>query len=280
MGGDGNTRYAGVYPVHPAGWPILGGATLGLGLMAIWSWSVALFLVPVWIWCIWFFRDPKRSIPVDPGCLVSPADGRIVFVGAHRLPQELVGPLVPSLAVTKTGVEKTSDNAGQKKIAASDSPDIHMGDHKGDHKPISGSGSDSGSKEEWQLVSIFMNIFNVHVNRIPDHGTITACQYVPGRFFNASLDKASLDNERMALAIRVSEDMVIGCVQIAGLIARRIEWGVRIGQKVKRGERFGIIRFGSRVDVYIPSDVTIDVRIGDRVLAGETIIARRAKSDA
>ena len=102
-----------------------------------------------------------------------------------------------------------------------------------------------------QRIAVFMNIFNVHVNRIPINGEITAVSYRPGKFFNASLDKASTDNERQAIRMTTSMGQDIAFVQIAGLVARRIVCGLYEGQRVHAGERFGMIRFGSRVDVYL-----------------------------
>ena len=122
-------------------------------------------------------------------------------------------------------------------------------------------------------LSIFMNVFNVHVNRIPCNGTVTTLAYRPGRFFNASFDKASTLNERMGLRLRTEEGRDIAVVQIAGLVARRIVCNVREGQSVCRGVRFGIIRFGSRVDVYLPDGARVLATAGQSVRAGETVLA-------
>jgi len=122
-------------------------------------------------------------------------------------------------------------------------------------------------------ISIFMNVFNVHVNRIPADGTVTALAYRPGKFINASFDKASEHNERMSLRIRLAGGGEIAVVQIAGLVARRIRCDLVKDQQVRRGERFGIIRFGSRLDVYLPPDAAIGVTRGERVKAGETVLA-------
>jgi len=119
---------------------------------------------------------------------------------------------------------------------------------------------------------VFMNVFDVHVNRIPIEGAVTRLAYRPGKFFNASLDKASEDNERQGLVID-AEGRDIGVVQIAGLVARRIKCTLAEGQAVKTGERFGLIRFGSRVDVYLPDGVAPLVCVGQRAVAGETVIA-------
>jgi phosphatidylserine decarboxylase len=126
-------------------------------------------------------------------------------------------------------------------------------------------------------LSIFMNVFNVHVNRNPISGTVIAKAYRPGKFFNASFDKASVHNERMSLRVRPEGDdgtHDLAVVQIAGLVARRIVCDLVQGQGVRRGARFGIIRFGSRVDVYLPPATTVLVQEGQFVRAGETILAR------
>ncbi len=122
-------------------------------------------------------------------------------------------------------------------------------------------------------VSIFMNVFNVHANRIPVSGVIKRRWYHPGSFFNAALDKASRDNERNALWIHTEDGSEVVVVQVAGLIARRILCYVQEGARVQRGERFGFIRFGSRVDVYLPTAYQVQVSLGDRVAGGRDILA-------
>jgi phosphatidylserine decarboxylase len=121
-------------------------------------------------------------------------------------------------------------------------------------------------------ISIFMSVFNVHVNRIPHEGRVSKISYFPGKFFSANLDKASKENEHNAVFIETDAGKRICMVQIAGLIARRIICRLREGDIVSRGERFGIICFGSRLDVYLPADTNIRVGVGNRVKAGETII--------
>lgn len=121
-------------------------------------------------------------------------------------------------------------------------------------------------------VSIFMNIFNVHVNRIPYSGTVGVIRYHEGKFFSANLDKSSLLNEKNSILINTDDGKKILTEQIAGLIARRIECWIQVGMNVTRGDRFGLIRFGSRLDVFLPIDTLISVSIGDRVRAGETPI--------
>ncbi|MCC7048933.1 MAG: phosphatidylserine decarboxylase [Alphaproteobacteria bacterium] len=124
-----------------------------------------------------------------------------------------------------------------------------------------------------QRISIFMNVFDVHVNRAPCDATIGSIAYYPGKFLNAALDKASLDNERNSLRLVLADGRELAVVQIAGLIARRIKCWARSNQPVRAGQRFGMIRFGSRVDVYLPPGVASLACIGQRAVAGETVLA-------
>ena len=172
------------------------------------------------IWCYYFFRDPKRTIPVRDGLLVSPADGVISLIEKTMPPPEL---------------------------------DIE--------------------KEELTRISVFMNVFNCHVNRSPIAGKVMEINYRPGKFFNASLDKASVDNERNSLVLKVPDGRQIVVVQIAGLVARRIVSFVKPKQTLRIGQRFGLIRFGSRVDIYLPTGVQPLVCIGQTMVSGETVIA-------
>ena len=122
-------------------------------------------------------------------------------------------------------------------------------------------------------ISIFLNVFNVHVNRVPLDGTITALSYRPGKFLNAALDKASEDNERMSLKVTTYDGVDLGFVQIAGLVARRIICDVKLGEPVRAGQLFGLIRFGSRMDVYLPEGVAPLVVPYQTTIAGETVLA-------
>lgn len=180
--------------------------------------SYFIFILTVYIY--YFFRDPIRIIPEKEGIL-SPADGKVIFVGKSKLPDELM------------------------------------------------------SDEIVNKVSIFMNIFNVHVNRIPYDGVIKDIKYIEGSFFNASLDKSSKKNERNIITIENKKNEKIIFVQIAGLIARRIVCDLKINQKVNRGNKFGIIKFGSRVDIYLPQDYNLLVKINQNVKAGETILSNK-----
>jgi phosphatidylserine decarboxylase len=127
--------------------------------------------------------------------------------------------------------------------------------------------------EEMTKVSVFLNVFNVHVNRIPASGKILSLHYNPGKFFNASLDKASIYNERQSVLMETKNKTKIAFVQIAGLIARRIVCDLEEEQEVLTGQRYGLIRFGSRVDIYLPIKTTIMVTEGQTCIGGETIIA-------
>jgi phosphatidylserine decarboxylase len=126
-------------------------------------------------------------------------------------------------------------------------------------------------------ISVFMNVFNVHSNRSPVDGVVGKVEYHAGSFFNAALDKASLENERNALLMTTRSGQEITCVQVAGLIARRILCYVGAGADLVRGQRYGFIRFGSRVDLYLPLDAEPRASIGDKVYASETVLARLAE---
>lgn len=217
-----------VLGVARQGWPIIGAFVLGaagvwaagLALAGWWGVLPGVLAVVVALWCVWFFRDPERRPPAEPGVLVSAADGVVCSVGPAEFPGEL---------------------------------------------GLSGRGT---------RLSVFMNIFNVHVNRSPAAARVVDAVYTPGRFFNASLDKASEHNERCGVVLELADGRRLTVIQIAGLVARRIVCGVRTGSLLSAGERFGLIRFGSRVDVYLPAGFDPCVRVGDRVRAGETVIAR------
>jgi phosphatidylserine decarboxylase len=128
-------------------------------------------------------------------------------------------------------------------------------------------------KRDALKLSVFMNVFNVHSNRSPVDGVMKERWYFPGAFVNAALDKASLDNERNALWLRTDSGADVTCVQVAGLIARRILCYVSPGARLRRGERYGFIRFGSRVDVYLPPDAEPAAALGDKVYAAESVLA-------
>jgi phosphatidylserine decarboxylase len=209
-----------VPPIHRDGWKFVAMffvATLLLGLLWVPLFWVGLALTG---WCAWFFRDPARVTPDAPEIVVSPADGRVVAVGARRPPPEL------------------------------------------------GLGEDA-----LPSVGIFMNVFDVHVNRTPVPGRVVLRHRRPGRFLNASLDKASDENERLSWVIETADGRRVGLVQIAGLVARRIVPFVEVGTVLGAGDRVGLIRFGSRCDVYLPPGTVPLVLLGQRTLAGETVLA-------
>ena len=216
---DGLKKF--IPPIHPAGFPfiiIFIVAALILSVISDFLGWVGFILT---IWCTYFFRDPERVKPDKKNILLSPADGKILFVGKSMSPDNL---------------------------------------------------SDNQSKE-MQKISIFMNVFDVHINRIPISGKISWLKYVPGTFLNASLDKSSEDNERMIIKIEYSKNKYVYVVQIAGLIARRIKCDLSENQSVTIGDRFGLIRFGSRVDLYFPNDCDPLVSEGQTSISGETILA-------
>ncbi|MES2120909.1 MAG: phosphatidylserine decarboxylase [Pseudomonadota bacterium] len=141
-------------------------------------------------------------------------------------------------------------------------------------------GADALADGDYTRVSIFMSVFDVHINRAPIGGKVKRIAYVPGKFVNADLDKASEDNERQHILIESSDGVRIGFTQIAGLVARRIIAFVREGDVVEAGQRVGLIRFGSRVDVYLPAGTAPRVLLGQRAIAGETVIGELGSASA
>ena len=199
------------------GWPFVVPLTL-LGLVGVWRWPwVGGVLIALGLFCAFFFRDPERSVPQDPGLVVSPADGTVVQV-------------LPAPAGNPLGAEATQ-------------------------------------------VSIFLSIFNVHVNRAPIAGSVAELTYNKGEFLPAFDDKASLRNEQNCAVIE-GDGARVAFKQIAGLIARRIVFRKKVGDRLARGERVGLIKFGSRVDIFLPKGAEIRVRVGDRVRGGASVIAR------
>ena len=214
-----NSMRSQLAPIHPAGYPFIGGFALAsLVLFILWVPLGWLGTVAT-LWCAYFFRDPVRVTPIAEGLVVSPADGRVSLVVNAVPPAELA--------------------LGTQPLPR---------------------------------VSIFMSVFDCHVNRSPVSGRVERIAYTPGKFLNADLDKASEDNERNALVV-AAEAGRVGVVQIAGLIARRILCWTKEGQEMAAGERIGMIRFGSRVDVYLPEGARVLVAEGQTAIAGETVIA-------
>jgi len=141
--------------------------------------------------------------------------------------------------------------------------------------PANGKVIRAESSENGVRIDIFMNVFDVHVNRAPMSGTITDMEYIEGKFMNADFEKACDENERNKITLETEDGTTVSFVQISGLIARRIVSYVQVGDKVQVGQRVGMIRFGSRVDSYMPSDFELCVQVGDKVVAGKTILARK-----
>ena len=126
---------------------------------------------------------------------------------------------------------------------------------------------------EYNKISIFLSVFDIHVNRVPTTGKVLLCKYIPGKFMNATFDKSSDENERNIIKMKDKNNNIIVFVQIAGLIARRIVSDLKIDQNVSIGDRYGIIKFGSRVDIYIPKKIKLQVAVGQKVIGGQSVLA-------
>lgn len=214
------TIKAAIPPIHREGFPFIAAFAVASIILG-WIWSPLFYFgLALTVWCALFFRDPKRVTPVSNDLAISPADGKISYVGKAVPPDEL------------------------------------------------GLGDDPVLR-----ISVFMNVFNCHVNRAPMSGTIKQIIYTKGSFLNAELDKASQENERNALVLETAQGN-LAVVQIAGLVARRIVCWSHEGDQLGAGERFGLIRFGSRLDVYLPQHARPAVSLGQTAVAGETILAR------
>ncbi len=197
------------------GYPHLAIGAVATILLSIFWWPLGVMSGAATFFTLWFFRDPTRIPPPDPGAVVAPADGAV-------------------LAITETD----------------------------DH--------DVGRAT---VIAIFMNVFNVHVNRVPAAGSVVRVEHHPGSFLSAFKPEAAEANERTEVVFDTGRGR-IKCVQIAGLIARRIVCRARVGQSFVTGERYGLIKFGSRVDVYLPAGFEPAVAEGDRVKSGLTVLAR------
>jgi len=201
-----------------AGFPFIGGAwliALAAGLYG--GWIVALPFVLLGAFFAFFFRDPERVSPDDARAVLSPADGRVKFVG----------PSEPGVA----------------------------------------------PPGEWQQVSIFLSPTDVHVNRIPASGTVTRVSYTPGKFLPAYRHEAAAVNERSEVWIDRGNGQMIVARQVVGIMARRVVCRAQVGEQVRAGQRFGIMKFGSRMDVFLPPSAKILTTVGEPVRGGETIIA-------
>lgn len=188
-------------------------AAVGFALFSLWIPIVPLMAVALFM--MYFFRDPKRTIPTDADIVVSAADGRV------------------------TRIDETP---------------------------------------EGKVVSVFLSPLDVHINRSPIAGTITKLTYTPGKKMPATNNNASFENERNTLVIE-GEGVAVSCTQIAGILARRIVCWPKEGDKLERGEKFGLIKFSSRTDLLLPIGTEVLVKVGDRVVGGETIVARLGRSE-
>jgi phosphatidylserine decarboxylase len=205
------------FPLASAGYPFIFASAFTTAVFALLGLTtLSLVGLAATFFICYFFRDPDRVIPNYTGCVVSPADGKVIFAGLMDNSRFYEGPCLK--------------------------------------------------------VSIFMSIFNVHVNRIPHEGQVKKIHYYPGKFFSANLDKASKDNEHNAIFIETEEGKNICTVQIAGLIARRIICKLQKGDRAARGQRFGLICFGSRLDVYLPPEINLKVAVGDKVKSGSSVL--------
>lgn len=129
--------------------------------------------------------------------------------------------------------------------------------------------------KEMIKISVFLSVFNIHVNRVPTDGEVKEVAYIPGKFVSAALEKSSTENERCTIVMSNSDKELIGCTQIAGLIAKRIVCDAKVGDKFNLGDRYGLIRFGSRMDVLLPLSYETNVKVGQTVIGGETVLAKR-----
>ena len=207
------------FPVEKAGYPVILACAFITAVFALLELTYpAIIGIIVTLSICFFFRDPDRIIPNGAGIVVSPADGKILYVSKTDSQHFYEGPCIK--------------------------------------------------------ISIFMSVFNVHVNRVPHEGEIKKIRYFPGKFVSANLDKASLENEHNAVFLETEEGFQVCFVQVAGLIARRIICKVQKGDVLLRGQRFGLICFGSRLDVYLPADFQPEVSAGDKVLAGASILGK------
>ena len=204
-------------PIVREGMPFIAAGGGVTALVAWGGWIVpAAILGALTLFTAWFFRNPGRKAPVNPGVVVAPGDGRVIAIEEEFEPRYL--------------------------------------------------------KERSVRISIFLNVFNVHVNRIPCTGTVEEISYQPGKFLAANRTEATLRNEQNAVMIRTSSNVKVLCVQVAGLIARRIVCWASAGESVRCGDRFGLIRFGSRMDTFVPIGTKLTVNLGDVVKGGETLL--------
>lgn len=208
------------WPIAKESLPFLIPAALLTVVLGLMGWKLLTFLgILFTLFIAFFFRNPKRKIPSLENIIISPADGRIIYVGECE--------------------------------------------------------EDRFLKEKALKVSIFMSLFDVHMNRSPLSGKVLERSYLPGQFLVANVEKSSLLNEQNAVILETEDRSKILLIQIAGFVARRIVCYAKAGDTLRRGEIFGLIRFGSRVDLYLPKEVKPIVRVGQHVKGGESIIGYR-----
>lgn len=274
--------------IHKEGFLIIGASIVVDWLLFIVSNTCGIIGIIIILFCTYFFRDPQRIPPITHNVVVSAADGIVDSITTGvSMPDDLLKNLL-----------KNNDNTCRANVRDGD---INFDDASDD--ALCNNALDCN---KWNRISVFLSIFDVHVNRIPINGEVVATHYHKGLFLNASLDKSSEKNERRSMLIKykccnkvckknsndnnlddennaakndivnsiVNNDMFIGVVQIAGLIGRRIVCNAKIGDSVCIGEKFGIIKFGSRVDVYLPMSMQVLVLKGQRMIGGETVIAK------
>ncbi len=228
-------------PTNKAGWPFIIGFALVSVVLAMLSTFLGCIGLILTLWCVYFFRDPVRAVPQNKNFVISPADGRVTAVTENvPLPKELQ--------------DSTTAPSDEDSIA--------------------------GEIGEYTRISIFLSVFDVHVNRIPVSGKVDKVIYRPGQFLNAGSERASIENERSSVLMKLEDGRQLAFVQIAGLVARRIINELKEGDEVTSGERFGLIRFGSRMDIYLPADVAPCVAVGQRAIGGETLLADLSKAGA
>ncbi|MDR1391243.1 MAG: phosphatidylserine decarboxylase [Holosporales bacterium] len=209
------------FSVHKEGYRFIAIGGLVSFIFTFFSSFLACICVVLTLFCAFFFRNPKRVIPMNPDLIVSPADGVVTGIAHEIPPQEL-------------------ELEGEKRYR----------------------------------VTIFLSIFNVHMNRLPVSGKIKKVVYQPGSFLNAALEKSSIFNEKNTIVAELEGDSksLVAFCQIAGMIARRIVCDVHEGQEIKKGEVFGLIRFGSRCDVWLPVGTIPQVIVGQTMIGGETVL--------
>ncbi len=200
------------------GWPFVGAALVLAALAWLLHWGLALVFALLAVFIMWFFRDPERPVPQEDRLVVSPADGRVMFVREVEEPHFVGGPAV--------------------------------------------------------MISIFLSVFDVHINRSPVAGQVAYRRHVPGKFLAAWDDAVGEVNERAYLGLVTADGQRVLVSQVAGLVARRIVTWPAVGDRLDRGQRFGLIRFGSCTQLWLPPGSEICVKPGDRVVGGQTVVGR------